>query len=110
MSARCPRVGSVTRSVDARTDQFVEEYAALDPITATFAGISGHDHELPDLSPDGFAAREDLARAAPPPPRRVRATRGPPPRPPRRRRRPRPDRRPGGGRPRRVPRADRPRR
>ncbi|GAB7005059.1 DUF885 domain-containing protein [Nocardioides sp. AN3] len=54
----------MTRPVDARTDQFVEEYAALDPITATFAGIAGHEHELPDLSPDGFAAREELARTA----------------------------------------------
>jgi uncharacterized protein (DUF885 family) len=64
MSVGCPSVGFVTRPVDDRTDQFVEEYAALDPITATFAGIAGHDHELPDLSPDGFAAREELSRTA----------------------------------------------
>jgi hypothetical protein len=44
MSARCPSVETVTRPVDARTDQFVEDYAALDPITATFAGIAGHEH------------------------------------------------------------------
>jgi uncharacterized protein (DUF885 family) len=54
----------MTRPVDARTDQFVEEYAALDPITATFAGIAGHEGELPDLSPDGFAAGEELHRRA----------------------------------------------
>ena len=54
----------MTRAVDARTDQFVEDYATLDPITATFAGIAGHDSELPDLSPDGFAAREELHRRA----------------------------------------------
>ena len=54
----------MTRQVDARTDQFVEDLAALDPITATFAGIAGHDHELPDLSPDGFAATEELHRRA----------------------------------------------
>jgi len=54
----------VTRPIDARTDRFVEEYAALDPLTATYAGIPGHDHELPDLSPDGFAAREELNRRA----------------------------------------------
>jgi uncharacterized protein (DUF885 family) len=54
----------VTRPVDARTDQFVEQYAALDPITATSIGVPGHDHELPDLSPDGFAAREELLRTA----------------------------------------------
>lgn len=54
----------MTRLVDARTDQFVEDVAALDPLTATFAGIPGHDHELPDLSPDGFAASEALHRRA----------------------------------------------
>lgn len=54
----------MTRPVDARSDQFVEDYAALDPITATSVGIAGHDHELPDLSPDGFAAREELTRRA----------------------------------------------
>ena len=54
----------MTRPVDARTDQFVEEYAALDPLTATFAGIAGHEGELPDVSPDGYAAGEDLHRRA----------------------------------------------
>ncbi|WP_028659641.1 DUF885 domain-containing protein [Nocardioides insulae] len=54
----------MTRAVDDRTDRFVEEYAALDPITATQVGIAGHDHDLPDLSPDGFAAREELTRRA----------------------------------------------
>ncbi|XBB70171.1 DUF885 domain-containing protein [Nocardioides sp. WV_118_6] len=54
----------MTRRVDARTDQYVEDLAALDPITATFAGIAGHDGELPDLSPDGFAATEELHRRA----------------------------------------------
>ena len=33
----------MTRLVDVRTDQFVEDLAALDPLTATFAGIAGHD-------------------------------------------------------------------
>ena len=54
----------MTRPVDQRSDRYVDEYAALDPITATHAGIAGHDHELPDLSPDGFAAREELTRRA----------------------------------------------
>lgn len=54
----------MTRPVDARSDQFVEELAALDPLTATFAGIAGHDGELPDLSPDGFDASEELHRRA----------------------------------------------
>ncbi|GAA4804025.1 DUF885 domain-containing protein [Nocardioides caeni] len=54
----------MTRPVDARSDQFVDELCALDPITATFAGVAGHDDRLPDLSPDGFTAREDLHRRA----------------------------------------------
>ncbi|MET1133637.1 MAG: DUF885 family protein, partial [Aeromicrobium sp.] len=51
-------------AVDAIADQYVEDVAALDPITATAVGIAGHDHELPDLSPAGFEARTDLARRA----------------------------------------------
>ncbi|GAB3780174.1 DUF885 domain-containing protein [Nocardioides ungokensis] len=52
------------RLVDTISETFVEEYAALDPITATYVGITGHDDRLTDLSPDGFAARESLARSA----------------------------------------------
>ena len=44
------------------SDRYVEEAAALDPVLATYAGVAGHDHRLPDLSPDGFAAREGLNR------------------------------------------------
>lgn len=54
----------MTRSIDDRTDRYVAERAALDPLEATFAGISGYDDQLPDLSPDGYAAREDLDRRA----------------------------------------------
>ncbi|TYL52017.1 DUF885 domain-containing protein [Nocardioides sp. BGMRC 2183] len=54
----------MTRPVDARTDAYVEEFAALDPIEATYAGIPGYDHRLPDLSPDGFEALEELHRRA----------------------------------------------
>ncbi len=50
------------RPLDAIADAFVEEYAALDPIAATEAGIPGHEDRLTDLSPDGFAAREELVR------------------------------------------------
>jgi uncharacterized protein (DUF885 family) len=35
----------------------------LDPVLATFSGIAGHDHELPDLSADGFAERAELDRS-----------------------------------------------
>jgi uncharacterized protein (DUF885 family) len=52
------------RPVDAIANAYVEDYAALDPVTATFLGIAGHDDKLPDLSPDGFKAREALTRKA----------------------------------------------
>ncbi|HSK54465.1 MAG TPA: DUF885 domain-containing protein [Jiangellales bacterium] len=51
-----------TRTVTSLADAYVEEYAALDPYTATYAGIPGHDHETTDLSPEGFEARAELDR------------------------------------------------
>ncbi|MDX5318093.1 MAG: DUF885 domain-containing protein [Actinomycetes bacterium] len=36
--------------------------AALDPIGATSLGLPGHDHELPDFSPQGAEARADAQR------------------------------------------------
>jgi uncharacterized protein (DUF885 family) len=44
-------------------DQYVVAHGALDPYQATSLGLPGHDHELADLSPDGDAARADLARS-----------------------------------------------
>ena len=49
-------------SVSAIADRYVDDLCALDPITATYLGIAGHDHELGDLSPAGLAAGEDLLR------------------------------------------------
>ena len=68
------RVGRVTaeRIVDARSEDYVERYCALDPLTSTYLGVAGHDHELPDLSPAGFEAREELTRRRTPPSRRRR--------------------------------------
>jgi uncharacterized protein (DUF885 family) len=43
-------------------DQYVDDWARLDPIGATFVGISGHDDAMSDLSPEGFAALADLDR------------------------------------------------
>ena len=43
-------------------DRYVDELAALHPTAATFIGVTGHDHELTDLSPDGFAAIADHHR------------------------------------------------
>ena len=49
-------------SVDAIADAYVDALAALDPYEATYIGITGHDAESTDLSPDGFAERVALAR------------------------------------------------
>src|SRR5215510_6969955 len=51
-------------AVDQLVETYLDEYVALDPSFATFVGISGHDAELPDLSPDGHAARSALRRRA----------------------------------------------
>ena len=53
-----------TRAVDRIADAYVEDFCVLDPLAATYFGVPGHDHELPDLSPDGYDAREGLARRA----------------------------------------------
>jgi uncharacterized protein (DUF885 family) len=52
------------READAIAEQFVVDLAAADPVLATYAGIAGHEHELPDYTPDGYAAREELLRSA----------------------------------------------
>ena len=50
------------RPVDAIADRFVEEHATLDPIAATESGVGGHEDRMTDLSPDGYAEREQLVR------------------------------------------------
>ena len=55
---------TTARTIDALCDQFVDDYCALDPVTATYVGVTGHDHELTDLSPAGYDARIDLIRRA----------------------------------------------
>jgi uncharacterized protein (DUF885 family) len=52
------------READDVAERFVVDMAAADPIMATFAGIAGHEDRLPDLTPDGYAAREGLLRRA----------------------------------------------
>jgi uncharacterized protein (DUF885 family) len=61
-SARTPQTSQTSRTVDEIAEDYVEAYAALDPFTATHAGIAGHDADSTDLSPDGFAERIELAR------------------------------------------------
>lgn len=48
--------------VFALSSRFVDDVAALEPMTATFLGLPGHDHEWGDLSPAGADARADLLR------------------------------------------------
>ena len=48
--------------VDEIADRYVDEWAPLDPIGATHAGIAGHDDHLTDLSPEGYAAEAELNR------------------------------------------------
>ena len=44
-------------------DDYVERFAALDPLGATGEGITGHDHEMTDYSPDGIDERAEHDRA-----------------------------------------------
>ncbi len=43
-------------------DRYVERYAELDPVGATFRGIPGHDSEMTDYSPAGIAVRAEYDR------------------------------------------------
>lgn len=45
------------------SDRFTDAWAALCPIDATSYGITGHDDQCPDLSPDGQSRVADLYRA-----------------------------------------------
>jgi uncharacterized protein (DUF885 family) len=49
-------------AIDDIADRYVEEWAPLDPIGATFVGVAGYDDRLTDLSPEGYAALADLDR------------------------------------------------
>ncbi|WP_033296379.1 DUF885 domain-containing protein [Amycolatopsis jejuensis] len=49
-------------AVDDLMDRYLDQYVALDPLTATRLGVPGHDDALPDLSPDGLAEVSALRR------------------------------------------------
>jgi uncharacterized protein (DUF885 family) len=49
-------------AVDAIADSYTNRLAELDPLSATEMGIPGHDHQMTDLSPDGYAERARLDR------------------------------------------------
>ena len=48
--------------IDDLANRFVAQWAPLHPIGATYAGITGYDDKLDDLSPEGFTARAELTR------------------------------------------------
>lgn len=49
-------------AIDVIAEQFSAEFAELNPVEATFAGLPGHDHLLGDYSPDGLAQVAELHR------------------------------------------------
>jgi uncharacterized protein (DUF885 family) len=48
--------------IDDIANAYVDEWAPLNPIGASYIGISGFDHLTNDLSPDGYAALADIDR------------------------------------------------
>jgi uncharacterized protein (DUF885 family) len=51
-------------AVRALADRYLADLCRLDPALATALGVPGHDDALPDLSPAGTEARDELARQA----------------------------------------------
>jgi uncharacterized protein (DUF885 family) len=54
--------GRLVGHIDDIANRYVDEWAPLDPIGATYVGISGQDHRLNELTPEGYAAQADLDR------------------------------------------------
>ncbi|GAB2581843.1 hypothetical protein Aab01nite_59030 [Paractinoplanes abujensis] len=48
--------------IDDLADRYVDEWAQLSPLGATYVGISGHDSKTDDFSPEGFEAQTELTR------------------------------------------------
>jgi uncharacterized protein (DUF885 family) len=46
------------------SDVFTDDYCELDPLTATYMGVSGHDDRWTGFDPESIAARFGLARSA----------------------------------------------
>lgn len=53
----------MTSAITALSDTYVEQFARLDPVAATFAGINGFDDRMTDFSPDAAGERSDHARS-----------------------------------------------
>lgn len=54
-----PTLSDLSHPVFALSSVLVDELCEMYPDSATYLGVSGHDHRWPDLSPDGAAARVD---------------------------------------------------
>ena len=52
----------VVGQIDDIANAYVDEWAPLNPLGASYVGIAGFDHLINDLSPAGFAALADLDR------------------------------------------------
>jgi uncharacterized protein (DUF885 family) len=50
--------------IDDLANRYVAEWAPLNPMGATFVGITGYDDQLDDLSPGGHEAQAELTRRA----------------------------------------------
>ncbi len=48
--------------IDDIANRYVDEWAALSPVGATYVGISGYDDRIDDLSADGRSTQNDLNR------------------------------------------------
>jgi uncharacterized protein (DUF885 family) len=46
--------------VDALAEQYLDDFAALDPVEATMLGILDHDDRLPDFTPDWWQSLSEL--------------------------------------------------
>jgi uncharacterized protein (DUF885 family) len=51
-------------SVHEISNRYVDDHARLEPIEATYIGVTGHDEKLTDYSPQGHQARYDVAAKA----------------------------------------------
>jgi len=52
-----------TSAVYEIADRYVDRSAALDPVSATFRGLPGHDAEMTDYSPDAVEERAEHTRS-----------------------------------------------
>lgn len=50
-------------AVDTAAERYLDTYARLDPCAATELGITGHDDDITDYSPQGVTARAEAAKA-----------------------------------------------